>query len=94
MNTLKVNEYLRPDGKYQVTIAPNVTSYWSWNYKRLVSEYPKLIKELSKLGFTNSSRDLYLKGHGLPAAFNTQSEANATARLYKINLAALYGKVK
>ena len=34
MSKLKVNEYQRPDGKFQVTIAPDVTSYWDWNYKR------------------------------------------------------------
>ena len=94
MNTLKVNEYLRPDGKYQVTIAPNVTSYWSWNYKRLVGEYPKLIKELSKLGFSNKSRDLHLKAFGIPAAFDSKEEAAPVARLYEVILAGLYGKGK
>jgi len=86
MSKLKVNEYQRPDGKFQVTIAPNVTSYWDWNYKRLVAEYPKKVKRLSKLGFTNKSRDLHLKAFGIPAAFNTKEEAAPVARLYEVIL--------
>ena len=86
MSSLKVNEYIRPDGKYQVTIAPNTTSYWGWNYKRLVAEYPKKVKQLSKLGFTNKSRDLHLKAFGIPSAFDTKEEAAPVARLYEVIL--------
>ena len=89
MSTLKVNEYIRPDGKYQVTIAPNTTSYWGWNYKRLVAEDPKLVKKLSQLGFTNKSRDLHLKALGIPPAFNTKEEAAIVARLYEVILNGL-----
>ena len=90
MNTsLKVNEYLTPNGKYQVTIAPNTTSYWDWNYKRMTSEYPKLIAKLNSLGFTNKSRDLHMKEYGIPATFETQSEANKVAKLYRVILNGL-----
>jgi hypothetical protein len=80
----KVDIYTNTKGKHEVHICLNKPKggSHSWNYARLVSEYPTFVKKLQSLGFTNESRDLYLKEYGIPSAFETKKEAKKVANLY------------
>ena len=83
---IQVNEYKTPTGKYQVSIIPSPTvfgSYFEMGGKVIWDKLPRVRATLAKVGFTNDSRDLHLKGLGLTASFSDKSTANKVARVYK-----------
>ena len=91
LKEFKVDIYKNVKGKYEVHIClakPKGGSH-SWNYSRLLNEYPNVVAQLKSVGFTNESRDLFLKEYGISASFDTKPEANKVAKLYNAILAGL-----
>ena len=92
---LLVNEYTTQTGKYQVSIVPNPDyfgSYHSMGGYKIWEQLPNQLKSLQALGFTNESRDLYLREFGFPLAFDSKSEAKQVAGLYRTILTGLIVK--
>jgi hypothetical protein len=73
-------------GKYEIHIKVKGISNQSWNYKRLVKEYPSQVEALKEYGFTNKSRDLYAKGLGIKHAVKTKEQAEAILNVYNLIL--------
>jgi hypothetical protein len=78
--------YNNAAGKYEIHIKVKGISNQSWNYKRLVKEYPTQVKTLIEYGFTNKSRDLYAKGLGIKHAVKTKEQAEAILKVYNLIL--------
>ncbi len=89
---LLVNEYTNSNGKYQVSIVPNPEyfgSYHSMGGFKVWQRLPKQWKDLQSLGFTNESRDLYLKEFDFPLSYDSKAEAKQVAGIYKAVLNGL-----
>ena len=78
--------YVNSAGKYEIHIKLKSISNQSWNYKRLVKEYPEQVEALKSYGFTNKSRDLYAKGLGIKHAVKTKEQAEAILKVYTLIL--------
>jgi hypothetical protein len=91
LKEFKVDIYKNVKGKYEVHICldkPKGGSH-SWNYQRLMKEYPNAVQILKTVGFTNESRDLHMKEYGISASFDTKKEANKIANLYSVIMTGL-----
>ncbi len=86
LNEFEAVIYENAAGKYEIHIKLKGISNQSWNYKRLVKEYPEQVKYLMEYGFTNKSRDLYAKGLGIKHAVSTKEQAEAILRVYNLIL--------